>query len=356
MTVLGNTSSLDTAPRATDRAVKRQRVLQLMDQAGAESLLLTSAPAVNWYLDGARTHVSFAAPPIVAVEVNRDADLLHVTANERARLLEEELPTGVELRVREWWEPLSDRSVGEGALSEQLRALRADLLPGERLRFAQLGRNAATAVTEALEGASPRMSEFALAARVHGSLVERELEPLVVLVGGERRSGYRHPLPTTGPLGRRAMVVVCARHRGLIANLTRWVRFGARSETELDRDRRILEVEADAFAATRTGASLSDVLDEIGLAYPRHGFDVQEWTQHHQGGIAGYDGRDPRAIPSVRDVVPAAIHVAWNPSVPGAKVEDTVLVENGTVTPLTVDPSWPTELVRDVPRPSVCEL
>jgi peptidase M24-like protein len=356
MTVLDDARSLDTSPRWADRAVKRARLLELLDRSGAEAILLTTAASVNWYLDGARTHVSLAAAPVVAVEVNPQRDVLHVTANERARLLDEELPPGLDFRVRDWWEPISSACLGEAALEAELRALRSLILPGERARFAQLGHQAAAALTEAVTGASPRMSEFALASKVHASLVERELEPVVVLVGGERRAAHRHPLPTTGPLGQRAMVVVCARYRGLIANLTRWIRFGAATSEEADQDRRILEVEADAFAATRAGASLSDVLAEIAAAYPRHGFATNEWTRHHQGGIAGYDGRDPRATPSAADTVPRTVHVAWNPSAPGAKVEDTVLIEDSKVTPLTIDPSWPTEVVRGVARPSVREL
>jgi len=354
MTLLDGASSA-SAPHATDRSIKRERVLALLDRTGADSLLLTSAPAVSWYLDGARTHVSLAAPPIVAVEVTEGADLVHVTANERARLCEEELPPDVGIRTRDWWEPLVTAGLQEDALRDELRALRADLLPGERARFAGLGAQAAAAVTAAIGVATPGMSEFALAARVQAALVERGLEPLVVLVGGAARAGFRHPLPTAGSLGRRAMVVVCARHRGLIANLTRWIRFGAATAEERDRDRRILEVEADAFAATASGAPLPEVLAAIGRSYRRHGFDAEEWTRHHQGGLAGYDGRDPRATPSVADVIPVRAHVAWNPSVVGAKVEDTVRVEGGVVTPLTVDPLWPTERVGGVDRPAVWE-
>jgi hypothetical protein len=146
------------------------------------------------------------------------------------------------------------------------------------------------------------------------------------------------------------MLVVGARRHGLIANLTRWL-------GELDAsDARLAEVEADAFAATRPGRELSAVLGDIAASYERHGFEADEWLRHHQGGPTGYAGRDPRATPTASDLVVDGQAFAWNPSAPGAKVEDTVLVSAGAeeaprIEPLTVDPSWPTAVVRGVARP-----
>ena len=42
---------------------------------------------------------------------------------------------------------------------------------------------------------------------------------------------------------------------------------------------------------------------------------------------------------------------AWNPSAPGAKVEDTVLVTEAGVEVLTVDPAWPAVEFAGVRRP-----
>ncbi|WP_307807357.1 M24 family metallopeptidase [Naasia sp. SYSU D00948] len=336
--------------------MKRARVLEILDRHKADSVLLTTAAAVNWYLDGARTHVSLAAPPIVAVRVGRHGDVVHLTGNERDRMLREELPEDVEVRARDWWLPAPADGIAEAAIAAELRAARSALLPTESARFAALGRRAAEALTDALEGATPDMTEAALAARVTGLVASRGMDSLVVLVGGESRSEHRHPLPTPSPIGRRAMVVLCARRWGLIANLTRWIRFGPATAEEEDSEARILEVEADAFAVTRAGAAVSDALAEIAAAYPRHGFPPVEWTRHHQGGPAGYDGRDPRAVPGLPDVFAPRAHVTWNPSAAGAKVEDTVVIEGGIVTPLTVDPRWPTTPVRGVARPSVLQL
>ena len=80
-----------SGPDAADRAVKRRRVLDVLDARGADSVVLRSHTAVAWYLDGARTHVSLAGDPIAAVVVRRDGDELRVFDNEADRLLAEEL-------------------------------------------------------------------------------------------------------------------------------------------------------------------------------------------------------------------------------------------------------------------------
>lgn len=350
----------DADAATSDRLHKRQQLLSVLRRHDAEAITLTSAAAVNWYLDGARTHVSLAADPVVAVRVTTDADTVLVTSNERERLLDEELPPGVEVMERAWFEPLpSGGGLDERDVNGELRALRAVLLPGERERFRALGRDTASALTDALTSATPQWTERELAAAAAQRLSRQGADPLVVLVAGESRA-HPHPLPTDAALGRRAMLVACARRHGLIANITRWVSFGPLTGAERDAERRILDVEAAAFAATRPGRPLRDVLGDIGVAYPSAGFPADQWTRHHQGGAAGYAGRDPRATPDTDDVVHIGQAFAWNPWAGGAKVEDTVLL-TGTeakplIEPLTLDERWPTTSVAGRQRPVTLEL
>ena len=54
---------------------------------------------------------------------------------------------------------------------------------------------------------------------------------------------------------------------------------------------------------------------------------------------------------STVDVVQAGQAFAWNPTAPGAKVEDTVVMHDSGIEVLTVDPRWPTLDVGGRPRP-----
>jgi len=353
-TAASGTRALETS--VADRAVKRARLLDLLDRRDAASIVLRSHTAVSWYLNGARTHVSLAGDPVAAVVVRRDGDELRVFANEADRLLAEELVSTDRLDVVRvpWHDVLAApgaAELDEADVAAELRAARASLLPGELDRYRRLCREVAEVLTDVASAADPTATERRLAARLAGELAARGIDPLVTLVAGRTRLAHRHPLPTEAPIGDRAMLVVCGRRHGLIANATRWVRFGPGDAGEADAMRRILEVEADVLAATRPGATLGEVFTAGVAAYARHGFDADEWRRHHQGGAAGYAGRDPRAVPGIADVVHAGQAFAWNPTAPGAKAEDTVLVGERGVEVLTIDPRWPTVSVADVARP-----
>ena len=341
----------------TDRQVKRERLLGLLDRHRADRVVLSSATALGWYLDGARTHVSLAAPPIAAMIVERSSEYLITTDNEAARLADEELPPDLEVRTVPWSEPLPLPG-GPGTLREdevalELRRLRTPLLPGETERFRALGAAAARLVTPILQGARPERTEAELAADIAAAIVGIGAEPLVVLVGGASRQHVRHPLPTAAPLGRRALVVACACRHGLIVNLSRTVVFGIPTADDLDGHARILTVEAAFLDATSPGIPLSTAFRAGCAAYGSNGFDVDEWTRHHQGGVAGYAGRDPRADASTDDPIVAGQAFAWNPTGHGAKVEDTVLLTDAGLEVLTVDPDWPTRQVAGRGRPDL---
>lgn len=371
---------------AADRAAKRARVLALLEGRGAEGLVLSSHAAVTWYLDGARTHVSLMGDPVAAVVVRPAGDEIRLFENEAERMLAEELhPDDAALVTRvPWHEPLlpaglaahtpthtpgrrSERGLlREGDVAAELRAARASLLPGELGRYRRLGGEVAEVLTDVAGAVTAASSERDAAAMLAGALVSRGIDPVVVLVSGAARVRHRHPLPTDGPLGERAMLVVCGRRHGLIANATRWVewesavtgsggRAGAgaasgsrpsgpgatRAGSGGEADRGVLEVEAAFFDATVPGARVGEVFAAGAAAYASVGFDAEEWRRHHQGGPTGYAGRDPRASFGVEDVVRTNHAFAWNPSVPGAKVEDTVLVTATGIEPLTVDARWP---------------
>lgn len=341
-------------PRDGDRQKKRERLHAVRN---GQPLLLTSHEALAWYLDGARTHVSLAGPPVLAVRVGGEpageGDTIFVAENERDRLVAEELAPSDHSRIVAvpWATPpavaagAAGPALTEADVAPQLRAARASLLPAERDRYRTLGRDVAEVMTDAAAALRPDDTEQAAAAALARGLVERGIDPLVVLVAGAERLPHRHPLPTAGRLGRRAMLVVCGRRSGLIANATRWV-----GEAGLD-DERILDVEADFLAATRPGASVGSAFTAGIAGYGAAGFDPDEWQRHHQGGPTGYAGRDPRATPDVADLVQENHAFAWNPSAPGAKVEDTVLVSSAGVEVLTLDPRWPAVVHGGVARP-----
>jgi hypothetical protein len=358
---------------AQDRAIKRQRVLDILDIRGQDSVLLTTNTALTWYLDGSRVHISLAGDPVAALLVDRDGDHLVTFNNEAGRIAAEELPPGVTLHSVPWYGNLHEaaaavgsagtRTVGKSAaplaeadVAAELRAARQQLLPAESARYARLSADVAVIMTDVLSSARPETTEFELVSALAARVVAAGAEPLVLLCNGSSRSQFRHPLATHSPLGRRAMAVVCARRDGLVANITRWVRFDGSTPEERDAEARIAAVEADIFGATVPGAGLDRIFAEIKAAYARHGFGSEQWEQHHQGGPAGYAGRDPRVTSGATDTVVLNQAFTWNPSAPGVKIEDTVQLTTSGLQVLTVDSRWPVATINGLPRPATLQL
>ncbi|MFT4260315.1 M24 family metallopeptidase [Microbacterium sp.] len=334
-----------------DRIEKQHRIARVRETVGGP-LLLTSHESIAWYLEGVRTHVSLAGPPVLAVRADADGDTLYIADNEADRLIAEELlPADAERIVRvPWWIPPSaaagaQPAIPEADVSAALRAARARMLPAETDRYRTLSRETAQVLTDALGGAHPDLSERDVASVVSVGLVARGIDALVVLVAGHERIAFRHPLPTSLRLGERAMVVVCGRRDGLIANVTRWI--GASADEEP-----ILEVERAFLDASTPGARLDDVFAAGCAAYRRAGFDEEEWQRHHQGGPTGYAGRDPRATASTGDLLVENQAFAWNPTAPGVKVEDTMLRTADGWEVLTMDERWPSVEYEGMRRPT----
>lgn len=341
----------------TDRPAKLARIAELLERRGARELALTRPENLAWLFDGARVAVPYAGAPVFQAVVSRDGEVrVDALVNEWERLRDEEL-RDVELHPVPWHAAFPAPPAGallDTDLETELRAARAVLLPIELDRYRAVGRDAAAAVSSVLRAVRPESREREVAAELASAIVVRAAEPVVILVGGESRRAVRHPLPTDAPLGRRAMVAVGAKRYGLVVSLTRWVRFASTPDDALDPA--LLEVEADAFAATTPGRRLGDVLADVAGAYRRHGLPDDAWEGHHQGGPTGYVGRDPKVTPTSNDLVVAGQAYAWNPSVPGGKVEDTVVLAESGIEVLSADPTWPVTMVRGVRRPQPLDL
>jgi hypothetical protein len=290
---------------------------------------------------------------------------------EKARLEQEELPpdfpliacpwteraTAIDAAVREMTgrgRVASDRpAAGEVPLPAELLLARWSLLPEEIERYRSLGRDAASALQAVMREAKPEWTGFQLAGAGAEALWSRGIEPALTLVAGEKRLPiHRHATASSEQLGSRAMMVFCARRHGLFANLTRFVYFRSPSRGERAIDEAVAEVEADALDALKPGATLGALYDELVRSYARSGHPGGE-RKHHQGGPCGYLSRDAIALPRSKLALQRDNAAAFNPSLPGAKIEDTVLVREGGVEVLTFAPGWPMREVRGRPRPDL---
>ncbi|WP_224240807.1 M24 family metallopeptidase [Hyalangium gracile] len=351
--------------------VKLARVRATLEQHQLGAVRLRGVDWFAWATCGGSNVVLLTTDVGVAeVLITREGAWVLTDAIEAARLEEEEVPRGLPIWSSPWaqreqreafveskrggGQVASDRPTGkEVPLPAELVDARHSLLPEELERYRVLGRDAAEAMTEVLLAAKPEWTGWQLAGAGAEALWARGIHPALTLVGEERRLPlHRHATASRERLGARAMLVFCARRHGLFANLTRFVYFREPSAIERKLAVDVARVEAAAFRTSRPGVALGEVYAAMVEAYAACGHPGAQ-AFHHQGGSCGYLSRDDVALPGSKVLLQPSNAMAWNPSLPGSKIEDTVVVSNQGIELLTVDPRWPTFEMEGRARPDL---
>ena len=354
---------------------KLELIRKALGETGATGACLRGTDWFAWATAGASNTVLLTAETGVAeVFVTAEDAWVLTDEIEAQRLRDEEVPQNFQLHVSPWADSsdrnafirevsnggqiLSDRPAGsESPLPSSLLNHKRVMVPSELERYRQVGRLASEAMTEVLAQAQPDWTEYHLAGVGAAALWARGLHPAVTLVAGERRLPlYRHAMPTGEAIGRIAMMVFCARGYGLYANLTRFVCFGSLPPQQAELHQQVRAVEAATLNLCQPGTPLNTVYDASAQSYQQQGYP-QAILEHHQGGTTGYLAREVVATPTTTDPLAAEMAIAWNPSLPGAKIEDTFVIHaNGELENLTFDPTWPNVDVAGRDRPVPLEL
>ncbi len=229
-----------------------------------------------------------------------------------------------------------------GFAHSNLYPLRAALQAPEIARFRWLGAKTADSVTTVLKQLQPGMTEFDIEAQVAEPLLRRGILPSVDLMATDDRIfKYKHAVPRGNKLEKYGMINLCTRKWGLTASITRFAHFGPAPSDLTAKFYVAAQVNAALLDATREGATSADLFRTAAEAYASQGF-AEEEQLHHQGGATGYVEREWVATPNGSETVVNNQVFAWNPSIRGGKVEDTVLLHEGKIELLTPTPSLPT--------------
>jgi antitoxin VapB len=277
------------------------------------------------------------------------------TENEAPRLHDEEFGAlDFEPVLFPWWADdtnaaaaklaggaLGSDTPGAGLTPVNLFPLRAALSESEIARYRWLGAETAAATVEALNQVEPGMSEYDLEAITAAGLLHRGILPSVYLYAvDDRILKYKHAVARGARLKQYAMLNLCSRKWGLAISITRFVHFGALPAELGKRFAASAQVNAALLNASRAGATSAQLFAVAQAAYAAQGFPGEE-RFHHQGGPTGYGEREWVATPKGTEVVVNNQAFAWNPSIRGGKVEDTVLLRDGVIENLTPTPKLP---------------
>ena len=328
------------------RESRREKLRELMERHGLGALLIRRPANFTWYTGGADNRVDHAAPVGVAgILLTREEEYVLTDNIEAPRMRGEETPD-FEVVEHPWYgDPLDMiRELAAGStpgtdfsaanvrdVSEEISPLRHVLDDAAVEHYRQLGSETAEAISEVAASLRPDTNESEAAANLSAACRRRGMfAPVLLAASGARMDSYRHPIPRGEVLGRRAMLVVCAERGGLYANLTRIVDF-----EEPDREAARRQGACEAILrrmreeATRPGRTLADAFADCQRFYAEEGFP-DGWREHHQGGMTGYASREIIATPAAHQEMRTGQAFAWNPSLVGAKAEETfVLTDAG---------------------------
>lgn len=343
--------------------IKRRRLSDYLSRHGLDGVLLSTRAWFAWATGGRVNRIVNASPAGVAsVLMTPETSVCLTNTIEGPRFRDEELAgLGMEVVEFPWYDAATRRRVagqllggrkvacdvdewglGLPALKGDFTALRLTMTTEEKERYRTGGRLASEAIEAAAWDVKPGMTEFDAAGILTWHVQRLGLNPVVTLVASDERiRRFRHPIPVDRRIGRHVMLVNCSEHAGLVTSVTRFVHFGAMDAELVRRQRAVAEVDAVVNLATRPGRTFGEVFNDLVNAYEREGFG-EEWKLHHQGGSAGYAPRETVATPGDPTKVLDDQPFAWNPSITGAKSEDTVLVTGGGVEVLSAaSKDWP---------------
>jgi Xaa-Pro aminopeptidase len=324
------------------REMREWSLRELMEERGVGAILLSHPANFAWYTGGADNRVDRGDPVGVASVLVTDGDAYVLTNNIEAPRMREEQTPGMEIVEHPWHEEptalLGELTGGAGVgtdtptgsdqdLSAEIAPFRY-VLDGDAVEaYRRLGADTALAMSEVADSLSPGTDELEAAAELSAACLRRGMyTPVLLAASSERLVRYRHPIPHGRPLGSQAMLVACAERGGLFANLTRMVYFDEPEPETVRRQDACEEIlRRMREEATRAGHTLARAFEDCRRFYAEAGFP-EGWRDHHQGGMTGYASREVIANPAAQQEIKQGQAFAWNPSLEGAKAEETFVL------------------------------
>ena len=349
----------DLKHREAELAEKKERLQRFLADQQFDAIVISRNENIAWASGGLvdmRVGVlrETAAGSLL---ITKDGKAYYLTTeNELDRFAEEEFAKlNYEPLVQPWYaynvQASIRKVVGNGRIAADvplestelvsLQPIRLTMTDAELLRYRWLGYQAAEAATSVLLRLQPGTSEREMHAMLAERLISLGILPSVYLCAADDRiRRYRHAVPRCAVLERFGMIGFCARRWGLTVSLTRFVHFGNIPDELSERFAAVAQVNAHLLNATREGVTADDLFTVASEAYASVGHAGGE-KLHHQGGATGYAEREWVARPGGAERVLSQQAFAWNPSLSGAKVEDTVILHHGMLEVLTTTPQLP---------------
>lgn len=348
--------------RLEDVEIKHERVRRLLDQAGADALLLQEPASISWFTAGADLYRCASEDCSTSIFITRDARLFATNSVDSSQIFEREaFGLGFQLKQREWFEPhkqlVSDLCRGRKVISDRgvlhtkparrpIRNLRLPLTDLEIERMRMLARIAVHAVEASGHNIRPGITEAEVAGEVSHRLLKRTVAPTRIHVCADgRNERYRHWTFGEQPIENSAVISCVARRWGLHVGVTRTVCMRNVSDGLLQAFQKAAMVHATGLFFSRSGQMLGNVWTKVQRIYEKFGVS-HEWQLADQANVVGYSAGESQMRPGSDYEICAPTPIFWHPSVGQALLGDTVLCQESSNEQLTLSATWPTIPVR----------
>lgn len=346
-----------------EQKAKLESLGAFLDRHHLDGVLLQHRNNFAWATCGRDNRIpNNAAEGVAAILMTGDSLICLADSIEAPRMQEEELVgTGIPVISFPWWDPKASAikllevmggqkiaadadvfDLGLRPLPDDWVKLRWSLTPQEIARYRDGAARATGAVETACREITFGVTEHEVAGLLNYHLHAAGLNPIETLIAADDRiARFRHPIPTGRKVDRYVLLATVAEYKGLVSCLTRLVSFAPATAELTERLGALANIDAAVNLATRPGRSLGEIFRMLQKAYADNGF-ADEWKMRHQGGSTGYATHEELATPGNPVIVRENQAFAWNPSIPGAMSEDTVLCTGAGVDVLTApSANWP---------------
>ena len=342
--------------RELDFEYKIKALREILDRMGYDGVEIKSQANFSFITRG-RGFIGLASTiACCSLFITRERVCLVGENIDAKRVYQEQLLSNpkVELMAFPWDEPskrgvmvdeitAGKRMAQESDIEPELFKIRTLLSEHDKEDFRRLCLETAQLVENICKNLTPGIREYELAGVISKELWCNNIEPITLLVAfDERAMQYRHPVMTGNLLKNYALVGICGRRNGLIVSLTRNVLLTPDMEM-MEKHSKCIRVNGAIWNSLKVENKVSDTFKSAMEQYGLEGYPL-EYKEHHQGGLTGFIPRELRATLECSHVIRAGEAYAYNPTIQGAKVEDTILVTEEGLEILTYTGSYAYEM------------
>jgi len=346
-----------------------ERLKGLLNYRRLEAAVVTKPANIAAFFRGAQTSLGFRQEPPGRVAICISDKKITLLGNrvEVERVAKDELYWLKNLVVRpfrwdEWhlksfvkayldFEGITkvcdDASMFGENISAALEALYYPLAKEEINNLRELAKNTASILETVAKNIKLGKTEVEVTGELTGQLVSKGIWPeLIMVVADERISKFRHAIPKKIPIRKIALLSATVHQKGLYVSLTRLVSLERINVNWYRLQEACSRIDARAISLSKPGNSVGEIFRAIEESYEEEGY-AKEWQEHHQGGPAGFYGRDYKATEKEIRCLTEGQPVVWNPTVHGLKSEDTIITRGKGQLPeiLTESGNWPYYIV-----------